>query len=38
MFAAKYRKDVFTKPMIEDMQLIFAKVCEDFEVKLIEFD
>lgn len=38
VFVTKYRRGVFTKEVIEDLRGIFAKVCTDFEAKLIEFD
>lgn len=38
VFVAKYRKTVFTKPILEDLRDIFSKVCTDFEAELVEFD
>lgn len=38
VFIAKYRKKVFTKPILDAMYLHFNKVCGDFEVELREFD
>ncbi|HQU17113.1 MAG: IS200/IS605 family transposase [Chromatiales bacterium 21-64-14] len=38
VFVTKYRRHVFTKAILADMQSIFAKVCTDFEAELIEFD
>ena len=38
VFVTKYRRHVFTKAILGDMQSIFAKVCRDFEAELIEFD
>lgn len=38
VFVTKYRRDVLTKTILEDMQPVFAKVCNDFESRLIEFD
>lgn len=38
VFVTKYRRDVFTKNMINDLKPIFEKVCLDFEAELIEFD
>ena len=38
VFVTKYRRHVFTKAILEDMQGIFAKVCQDFEAGLVEFD
>ena len=38
VFVTKYRRDVFTKAILNDLQEIFASVCADFEAKLVEFD
>lgn len=38
VFVTKYRRDVFTAEILQDMRLIFAKVCKDFEAELVEFD
>ena len=38
VFVAKYRREVFTKEIFEDLRPIFASVCTDFEAKLVEFD
>jgi putative transposase len=38
VFVAKYRKDIFTKRIIEDFREIFSKICHDFEAELVEFD
>ena len=38
VFVAKYRKKVFTKEILDDMQVIFEKVCSKFEAQLVEFD
>jgi len=38
VFVTKYRRDVFTKAILDDLQKIFAKVCGDFESELVEFD
>lgn len=38
VFVAKYRKDVFTKPMLDAMEKMLKKVCLDFEAELIEFN
>ena len=38
VFVAKYRRDVFTKAMLETMNEVFERVCLDFEAELIEFD
>ena len=38
VFVTKYRRDVFTKEVLDDMRGMFAKVCGDFDAELIEFD
>lgn len=38
VFVAKYRKLVFTKEILDDLQIIFNSVCLDFGAELIEFD
>lgn len=38
VFVAKYRRDVFTKAMLETMHEVFERVCLDFEAVLVEFD
>ena len=38
VFVAKYRRQVFTKEILDDMRQIFESVCTDFEAKLVEFD
>ena len=38
VFVTKYRREVFTKPILDDMRPIFASVCKDFEAELVEFD
>ena len=38
VFVAKYRRDVFTKAMLETMHEVFERVCLDFEAELIEFN
>ncbi len=38
VFVTKYRRDVFTKEILDDMRGIFANVCRDFESELVEFD
>jgi len=34
VFVAKYRKKLFTKEILEFMELIFRDVCTDFEAEL----
>jgi putative transposase len=38
VFVTKYRRGVFTKQVIDDLRVIFANVCADFEAQLVEFD
>ena len=38
MFVAKYRRKVFTKAILSDLEKMFSKVCGDFEAELVEFD
>jgi putative transposase len=38
VFVTKYRRDVFTKPVLNDLREIFSAVCADFEAELVEFD
>lgn len=38
VFVTKYRREVFTKRILDDLNIIFKKVCKDFEAELIEFD
>ena len=38
VFVTKYRRKVFNKEILEDLRLIFSKVCQDFEAELSEFD
>ena len=38
VFVTKYRREVFTKALLEDLREIFTSVCTDFESELVEFD
>ena len=38
VFVTKYRHEVFTKEIIDDLRPMFASVCKDFEAELMEFD
>jgi putative transposase len=38
VFVAKYRRDAFTKAMLETIHEVFKPVCLDFEAELIAFD
>lgn len=38
VFVTKFRRNVFTKDILNDLHSIFSDVCKDFEAELIEFD
>lgn len=38
VFVTKYRRNVFTKEVLDDLKIFFEKVCFDFESELVEFD
>jgi len=38
VFVTKYRRNVFTKEVLDDLKIFFEKVCIDFESELVEFD
>ena len=38
VFVTKFRRKVFTKPILEELCLIFRNVCSDFEADLVEFN
>lgn len=38
VFVAKYRRNVFSRAVLDDLDQIFRKVCEDFEAELVEFE
>jgi putative transposase len=38
VFLSKYRRKVFTRDILDAMQVIFRDVCLDFESELVEFD
>jgi putative transposase len=38
VFVTKYRREVFTKQILNELRLIFSSVCTDFEAELVEFD
>ena len=38
VFVKKYRREVFTKEILDDLRPIFSSVCADFEAELVEFD
>ena len=38
VFVTKYRREVFTKAILDDLRPMFSSVCADFEAELVEFD
>lgn len=38
VFVTKYRKNVFTKEIIDDLRTVFSEVAKDFDADLVEFD
>jgi len=38
VFVTKYRRHVFAEQHITALRAIFARVCDDFETELVEFD
>jgi putative transposase len=38
VFVTKYRRKVFTKIILQDLQKVFTEVCADFEAELVECD
>ncbi len=38
VFVTKYRREVFTKEILDELRDIFSSVCADFEAELVEFD
>lgn len=38
VFVTKYRREVFTKEILDELKIIFTDVCKDFEAELVEFD
>ena len=38
VFVTKYRKKVFTKRVLKELEMIFSDVCDNFEAKLVEFN
>ena len=38
VFVTKYRRNVFTKFILEELQEIFQNVCKDFSAELVEFE
>ena len=38
VFATKYRCNVFTKPILDELRKIFQNICKDFSAELVEFE
>ena len=38
VFVTKYRRNVFTKEILDELKTIFTRVAKDFEAELVEFD
>lgn len=38
IFVTKYRREVFTKEILDELRGIFEQVCIEFESELVEFD
>lgn len=38
VFVTKYRREVFTKEILDELKIIFGQVCCEFESELVEFD
>ena len=38
VFVSKYRHTLFTQEHFQTMRDVFNKICQDFEVELVEFD
>src|SRR5262245_33328341 len=38
VFVTKFRRKVFTKTILRDLQQVFAQVCADFEAELVELE
>lgn len=38
VFVTKYRRNVFTRAILDDLKIIFDSVCHDFDAVLVEFD
>lgn len=38
VIVTKYRRDVFTKAILDDLKIVFNHVCKDFEAELVAFD
>lgn len=38
VFVTKYKKEVFTQEILDELKIVFGQVCREFESELIEFD
>lgn len=38
VFVTKYRRNVFTKAILDELEIIFKNICLKFEAKLVEFN
>lgn len=38
IFVTKYRRNVFTKPILDKLRKIFQNICKDFSAELVEFE
>lgn len=38
VFVTKYRRKIFTKEVLTDLEAIFTEVCQDFQAELVEFN
>lgn len=38
VFVTKYRKDVFSTVLLEDLNQIFSSICKQFQSELVEFN
>ena len=38
VFVTKYRRNIFSKIILNDLKTIFESVCKDFNAELVEFD
>ena len=38
VFVTKYRRNVFTKPILKELRKIFQNVCKNFSAELTEFE
>jgi len=38
VFVTKYRREVFTKAVLDDLHTILRSVCADFDAELVDFD